>query len=290
MPSTILITGASGNVGWPLAQQLQDDPVQLRLATRSGDEAELTSSFDVVPFDFERPSTWDKALAGVNRVFLMRPPAISDTKRYIRPFIHLMAERNIEHVVFLSLLGVNPAMPHYQVEQDLKASGLSYTFLRAGFFMQNLTQAYRADIQQRDEIALPAGQGRTSFIDTRDLAAVGRLGLLNPAAHRQAAYDLTGAQALNYDEVAAILSQELGREIRYRDLSFLAYWRKLRQEGKPPAMARVMLLINAIAWLGRAATRTQEVARLLGREPIDLATFVRDHRSDWLRDAQGAGS
>lgn len=285
MSNHILITGASGNIGYALTQLMMNDPVPLVLGTRDG---QMPAGFEAgtaqnKALDFMRPTTWEKALNGVDRVFLMRPPAISDTKTYIRPFIHLMKERGIRHVVFLSLLGVNPAMPHYQVEQDLKASGLSYTMLRAGFFMQNLTQAYLADIRERDEIALPAGKGKTSFIDGRDIAAVARVALLDPDSHRNAAYDLTGAEALDYYQVATTLSDELQRPIVYRDLSFWAYWRKLRREGKPPALARVMLLINVIAWLGRAATITDDVPRLLGRPPRDLKQFVHDHRELWIK-------
>jgi uncharacterized protein YbjT (DUF2867 family) len=285
MSNRILITGASGNIGYALTQQLINDSVSLVLGTRDGSMPKGldTGAAQAQALDFMRPTTWEKALVGVDRVFLMRPPAISDTKTYLRPFIHLMKEKGIGHVVFLSLLGVNPAMPHYQVEQDLKASGLSYTMLRAGFFMQNLTQAYLADIRERDEIALPAGKGKTSFIDGRDIAAVARVALLDPKAHRNAAYDLTGAEALDYGQVAEVLSEELARPIAYRDLSFWAYWRKLRREGKPPALARVMLLINVIAWLGKAATITDEVPRLLGRAPIDLKQFVQDHRALWIK-------
>jgi len=285
MSNHILITGASGNIGYALTQQLMNDLAPLVLGTRDGSMPEgfEAGTARAQALDFMRPTTWEKALAGVDRVFLMRPPAISDTKTYIRPFIHLMKEKGIRHVVFLSLLGVNPAMPHYQVEQDLKASGLSYTLLRAGFFMQNLTQAYLADIRERDEIALPAGKGKTSFIDGRDIAAVARVALLDPEAHRNAAYDLTGAEALDYHQVAAMLSEALRRPIAYRDLSFWACWRKLRREGKPPALARVMLLINVIAWLGRAATITDDVSRLLGRPPTDMKQFIEDQRELWTK-------
>ena len=79
-------------------------------------------------------------------------------------------------MVFLSILGVERirVVPHRRVEEWLEASGLDWVFLRASYFMQNLSGVHRDDIRLRDEVFLPAGRGRTSFIDVRDVAAVER--------------------------------------------------------------------------------------------------------------------
>lgn len=84
-----------------------------------------------------------------------------------------MVNAGARHVVSLSLMGVNRAMPHWQIEQDLRASGIPWTFLRPAFFSQNLGGAYRYDIRTHDRIRLASGRGRTSFIDARDIADTG---------------------------------------------------------------------------------------------------------------------
>jgi Sodium:sulfate symporter transmembrane region len=89
----------------------------------------------------------------------------------------------VRHVVFLSVLGVNRALPHWRVEQDLRATTMAWTFLRPSFFAQNLETAYREAIRDHDAIRVPAGRGRTSFVDTRDVAAVAALVLGDPASH-----------------------------------------------------------------------------------------------------------
>jgi uncharacterized protein YbjT (DUF2867 family) len=81
----------------------------------------------------------------------------------------------VEQVVFLSLLGAekNSIVPHRAVEDHLREmTGISWTFLRPSFFMQNLENAHEDDIKKLNHIIVPAGSGTTSFIDGRDIAAI----------------------------------------------------------------------------------------------------------------------
>jgi uncharacterized protein YbjT (DUF2867 family) len=149
-----LVTGSTGTVGRFVVDTLAEQGVAVRRAvTHTYPDSEL----DEVAFDFADRSTWEPALTGVDRVFLIRPPAISDVKGVIRPFIEEMARHPIASTVVLSLMGVNPAMPHWQLERDVRASGMPWTMLRPAFFMQNLETAYRASIRDHNRIRLPAG-------------------------------------------------------------------------------------------------------------------------------------
>jgi len=275
-----LVTGASGNVGAPLVAALHraHQPVV-------GASVHPTSGSDGASrrLDFEDPSSYGPALEGIGAVFLMRPPQISDTKRFIRPFIAAMADVGVEHVVFLSLMGVNRVMPHWQIEQDLRASSLPCTFLRPSFFAQNLATAYQDDIRLHDRLRLPAGRGRTSFIDARDIAEVAALVLTDPTGHRGEAYTLTGPVALTYDQVASRLSAVLGRPIEYQPIGLWRYWRELRAQGLPKAYVNVQLLINVIARIGQAARVTETVAELLDRPPLTIDDYLEDHRDTWAR-------
>ncbi len=275
MSGRILVTGASGNVGRPLVERLRvggDDVV-----------AAVTDSASAgsVHFDFTDSSTWAGALDGVDRVFLLRPPPLSDVKRYIRPFIVEMDRRSLRHVVFLSLMGVNRAMPHWQVEQDLKASSLGWTMLRPSFFMQNLTGPYRDDICDDDTINQPAGSGAFSFVDAADLAEAAAVVLQGPLAHRGATYTLTGSRAYRYDEVASMLSAAVGRPITYEPGKLLASRSAMIAAGADATFANVQLVINATARLGMAKRVTGDLPRLLGRPPTTLQSFVESHCNAW---------
>jgi len=284
----ILVTGSSGNVGAPLVSELRDlgvTVVATAVAPTTDTGNTQPDGVELRRLDLEDPSSFSAALEGIGRVFLMRPPQISDTKRYLRPFVTAMADAGVEHVVFLSLMGVNRAMPHWQVEQDLEASTVPWTFLRPSFFAQNLGAAYRSDIRDHDRIRLASGRGRTSFIDTRDIAAVAAQVLASPATHEGQAYTLTGPEALDYHRVASLLSAVLGRPIDYEPIGLLRYRRELLAQNLPSAYVNVQVLINTVARLGLAARVNDVVAQVLGRPPITLERYLIDHRDLWRRDS-----
>ncbi len=276
---TVLVTGSTGTVGRHVAARLGERGVPVRRAVR-----EITGTGDAQDcrFDFTDTTTWGPALEGVDRVFLMRPPAISDIKGVIRPFVAELARRGIRQTVVLSVMGVNPAVPHYRLEQDVKAAGLPATMLRPAFFMQNLETAYRSDIVEHDRIRLPAGRAKTSFIDTRDVADVAVAALTAPEVHAGAAYTLTGSDAWGWETVATVLSTELGRVIRYEPVSLLTARRELKAAGFPAAYVTVQLLIHVVARLGLADTVTRQVDDLLGRRPRTIEAYVHENRERWV--------
>lgn len=284
MQAPILVTGASGNVGGEIVRLLSAGGFAVRAADRrvAKQSAEPARGVEAVAFDFSRPETFTPAFAGVERMFLMRPPAISNVRRFIFPAIDAAKQAGVKHIVFLSLIGVekNRIVPHYKIEQHILASGLDYTFLRASFFMQNLNTTHRREIRERSEIFVPAGRGKTSFIDVRDIAAVAALALTE-AGHAGQAYDLTGGEALDYDQVARLFSQALGRTIIYRRPSLLQFLRRQRESGVPSSMALVMAGIYTTARLGLAGRLAEDTRRLLGRAPIRLKDYIDDYKASW---------
>ena len=277
----VLVTGATGNVGSEVVRRLRELGHPIRAASRrvpAGEE----DGVERVPFDFARRETYGPALRGVGRLFLVRPPELSDTREYINPLVDAAKREGVEHVVFLSILGAekNPVVPHRRIEGYLEASGMTFTFLRAGFFMQNLSTTHRACIREHGEIFVPAGRGRTSFVDARDVAAVAASALTEPG-HEDRVYPLTGGQALDYYRVAEVFTEVLGRRITYANPSIPGFVGRMRRRGLPLSFVLVMVGIYATARLGLAARVTQDLPGLLGRAPTPLRQFVADHRACW---------
>jgi uncharacterized protein YbjT (DUF2867 family) len=213
----------------------------------------------------------------------MRPPAITRVKRWLVPVVDAARDAGVQHVVFLSLMGVdrNPLVPHRAVEDHLRTTDMAWTFLRAGFFMQNLSTTHRADIRDEGRILVPAGGGRTGFVDTRDLAEVAATFLLDPIPE-SGAWELSGGEALTYREVAEMLSAVLGREIRYERPGVLEFMRHMRRRGHPLPFVVVMAGIYTTARLGLAGRLTPDLGELLGRPPTSFERFARDYRESWL--------
>jgi uncharacterized protein YbjT (DUF2867 family) len=260
------VTGARGNVGRPTVEALRARGVDV-----------VAAGVDV-PFDFRDPTTWERALDGVDRLFLLRPPAISQVGLTLNA---LVDRARVEHVVFLSVVGAatNSIVPHAKVEAHLRAGPTPYTLLRAAFFAQNLTGPYRDDIREDGRVYVPAGAGAAAWVDTRDLGEVAAIAFLDPSA-RNAAWTLTGAEAVPFAQVAAALSDELGRPIRYEAASIPGYLRHLTgRRGLPLAQALVYLALHLGIRFGGEATVDPTLARVLGRPPRTVRDTIRDHRA-----------
>lgn len=280
----VAVTGPTGNVGAEVVRRLQAAGARVRTLSRRPAEASalLGDGPEHVRFVFGDAATYPEALDGVEALFLMRPPQIADVARRIHPAIDAAGAAGVRRIAFLSLQGVerNPLVPHHRIERHLRAAGVPTTFLRPSFFMQNLSTTHREEIRLEDAIVVPAGRGRTSFVDARDVAEVAAKVLLEPG-HEGRAYELTGREAPTYAEVADLLSEVLGRPVTYADPTPWAFWRDRRSRGTPMAFVLVMLGLYTVARLGLAGRTSPDLERLLGRPPTSLRAFVHDHAEAW---------
>jgi len=280
---SVLVTGSTGNVGVEVVKQLLARKTSVKASVLPGRDEAVVEGAVPVEFDFGTPATFAAALEGVDRVFLMRPPHMADAKAF-RPFIEAMEKAGIQQVVFLSVQGAgqNPFVPHHGIEVLLKKSSLAWTFLRPSFFMQNLTTTHLADIRDRNEIYVPAGNGRTNFIDVADIGEAAAV-CLTTLGHEKKAYELTGSEALSYDEVATILSTACDRPITYPRPSAKQFKQHMTQEcGYDDEFVGVMGKIYAIAKFGMAAGTTDTFERLVGRKPHTLKQWATQNAACWM--------
>lgn len=281
-----LVTGITGNVGRYAAAELHRSGMPVTGAVTDPDRARrsLGDRYGLVRFDFLDPATYDEALDGADRIFLMRPPALSKPEQLI-PFIVAAKARGIRHMVFLSLLGIekNPFPPHARIEKLIAGSGMAYTFLRPGFFMQNMTGPHLEDIRDRNDLFLPAGRALVSLVDARDIGEAAARVLLDPEAHSNRAYDLTGPEAITYGRAAAVLTKVLGRTITYSNPSLLRFRKEKLRQGADQSFVNVMCALYLMTRLGMAKKVTRDLEDLLGRRPATFETFARDHAACWMR-------
>lgn len=281
----IFISGATGNIGRHVVRELKQRDVPIRAGTPKQEEAGgIPGGVETVRFDFTDQDTYSPALDGAKKIFLMRPPQLVDMDSTLNSFVDYALERDIKHIVFVSLLGVedNPRVPHYDAEQHILDRGAPYTFLRPSFFMQNLNTTHREEVRDRDEIFIPAGDSRTSFIDTRDIGAAAAR-VLSEDGHLHRTYDLTGREALDYYQVAEIFTRVLGREISYENPSLLSFaWHSWRR-GRSLPFTFVMAMLYRATRDGAADIVTGDVEQLLGRSPIPFEQYVRDYAHVWER-------
>ena len=285
----ILVTGATGTVGREVLRALQGSGQPVRSASTDPARAKKTlqkaglQADDTVRLEFGDASSYKTAFTGVDRVFLMRPPQTINVKRDMIPALEVARAQGVKRVVFMSVQGAekNPLVPHRRVEAYLATSAFATTSLHPSFFMQNLSGVHAADVREHREIFVPAGHGKTSFIDARDVGAVAAK-VLTEAGHTGKAYELTGRAALTYTEAARIFSEVLGKRVRYANPNPLRFYRRMRSRGLGRTYILVMIALYSACRFGLAGNVTADTRTLLSREPLSLAQFVADYRAEFL--------
>lgn len=281
----VLVTGATGNVGLAVIKSLNKIPHTLQIVAgirdSSTDNEKLADyKMDFVQFDFMDFTTYKPALEGCQILFLLRPPQISDTKKYFKPLIEIAKEVGIKHIVFLSVQGVEKStiIPHYKIEKLIVDSKIPYTFLRPAYFMQNFLGSLHHDLVANKRIFLPAGNAKFTLIDVRDIGDVAAEIIINPTKYANKSYELTNSEKLTFGEMATQLSEGLETEITYKspDL-FTFYWTK-RKEKMPFVFIMVMIMLHYLPRFQKEPRNTEGVKNIIGREPITFNQFIKDNK------------
>jgi uncharacterized protein YbjT (DUF2867 family) len=280
MAGKILVLGAHGNVGAPLVKALLAKGERVKAASRSGKPA---GDAEGVVLDVQDPATFAQAFADVDRAFIMVPAGYVDAKGILLPLLEAAAERKVK-VVLQSVFGVDAddSIPYRQVELTLERSGLPFVILRPNWFSDNFHTYWRAGLEH-GVIAVPAAEGKSSFIDARDIAASAAAALTTDRFDGKA-FDLTGPEALGYAEAASILQTVTGKPAKYTPVDDAAFVQILTGAGVPADYAHFLAAIFAPVREGWTARVTDAVQTLTGQAPRTVKTYARDNAG-----ALGAG-
>ncbi|MBY7767294.1 SDR family oxidoreductase [Vibrio fluvialis] len=272
----VLVLGASGHVGQPLVAELLAKGEQVKAASRSG---QAFGAAEGAVFDFADPTTFDAAFDGVDRAYVMLPGGYVESKALLEPVIQAAAERNVK-VVFQSVLGVDAddSIPYRQVEIALENSGVPYVILRPNWFADNFHTYWKAGIDQ-GVIGVPAGDGKSSFIDVRDIASSAAAALTTNRFDNQA-FNLTGPEALSYAQAAQKISEALGKPVAYQAMEEGAFCDLLKSVGVPADYAEFLTSIFYPVREGWTAGVSDAVATLTGKAPRSLDEYIADHLAE----------
>lgn len=280
MTNTILVTGATGNVGSQVVQQLIAAGITPRVAVRSLKKADTLKQAGAEPveMDLDKPETVQPAFEGVDNVFLVSP-FVPNMVQLAAILVEAAKKANLKQVVRLSALsqpGTTLSKWHGDVEKMIEDSGIPFTFLRPNGFMQNFVNSMADTIKTQNAFYMPIGDGKVSLVDTRDLAAVAVAALTN-TGHENKAYDITGSEALSNQQVAAIFSQVLGKTINYVNVPEDAARQGMQNAGIPDVIVNALLELYASYKAGQAATVSPVIEQVTGKKPISFEQFARDY-------------
>ena len=214
-------------------------------------------------------------MTGMRGLLSMAPPLDSDAPSKLAPVIVSAKSLGVQHIVLISAFGVNhnEQSPLRVVEHLVIDSGVPYTILRPNFFMENFSEgSLSGSIKGQNAIFVAAGDGKTSFISVRDIAASVVAAFQTPLAGRE--FDLTGGEALDHAEVAKVIGEVSGRPVAYHPLTEEQMTSGARAAGMPePAVGYLSVLYGAVR-AGYAAGVTSDVETVTGRKPITFRTFA----------------
>lgn len=278
----ILVTGATGKVGSEVAKLLLHKDVEVVIGGR--DERKVreffNDGFEYRYFDAYKPETYD-ALTGIERMFLLGTEG-KESVEYWKKIIDTAASKNIKHIVFLSSLGAEFTVdrPQRLIELYLQQSGMTTTILRPNFFFQNFSTDDVASIRM-GKISLPCGNWKTSFVDTRDIAAIAVQSLLS-SQPVTSTINITGSESLDYFEVAAIFSSVLNKEVTYENPSEEEYEKELVSEGTSEASVKSILWLYESVREGRWSIISNDFKNVVHRNPVLLRDFVSEYKEVWM--------
>jgi uncharacterized protein YbjT (DUF2867 family) len=170
---TILVTGPTGKVGRRLIPILWRRGVNVRAASRS--PITPRKGIEPVRFDWTDESTYEAARKGVDAIYLVTGSFPSpEHADYIGALLDGAAEAGVKRAVLLSVYGLDQAPPENplrRIELAVESSGVPYTILRPGAFMQNFSEWHfigaAKSIRERDEIATAGGDGQRILPQSR---------------------------------------------------------------------------------------------------------------------------
>jgi uncharacterized protein YbjT (DUF2867 family) len=283
MKTSILITGATGKTGLPLSQELADRKVPFRALIHSMVKEPLVRRWasDIVAGDYQDRDAMDEAFDGIERVYLVSPPA-PDQEEVQTALVDIAKKKGVKHIVKLSALGASAASPvgllrtHAAIEDHIRKSGLAWTFLQPHFFMENLLG--NAESVIRDGVIYsPLGDAAISPISVHDIAAAAAE-VLTGKGHEGKTYQLTGPQAMNYNGIARTLAGVTHKRVEYVPITFQAALQAMARTGMPDWLAGELLQLMKTWAEGKGSMVTKDVERIIKRTPITLWEFLECHK------------
>jgi len=265
--TTIAVTGSTGQVGRSVAHQLSD--LAPRLIVRDPSRAPRIEGSEVRTTTYADAAASRAALEGVDVLLMVSASEARDRRDQHRTFIAAAAAAGVRHIVYTSFAGAGPdavftlGRDHADAEAAIRESGMDYTILRDNFYSDLLP--YFAD--EEGVLRGPAGSGRVAAVARADVADVAAAVLRNPTAHLGSTYELTGPEALTFDEIADRAGRAIGRKLRFEHETLEEAYASRASYGAEPWQMDAWVSTYVAVAEGEVARVTDDVQRVAGHPP-----------------------
>lgn len=258
-----LVLGANGKTGRRVLERLEKNAnVEVRAGSRSA----------AIPFDWEKPETWQAALKDIDSVYISYQPdlAIPSATTAIQLFSGLATQMGVTKMVLLSGRGEKEAQV---CEEIVKTNATNWTIVRASWFNQNFSESFFLDPILAGFVALPRAEALEPFTDADDIADVIVTSLLDDK-HNGQTYELTGPRLLTFKEVIAEIAKATDREIAFQSLTLEEYIQMLREYQVPEDHIWLVNYLFEQVFDGRNSSVTSDIEKVLGRKAKDFSAYA----------------
>lgn len=272
----VAVTGATGALGGAVARLLAEAGIRQRLLARHTarlPEFPGTPSYAITYSDREVSA---RALEGVRTLFMVSAAESRYRRQDQRTFVDAAVDAGVQHIVYTSFMGAAPdavftlARDHWDTEEYIKSTSVGYTFLRDCLYQDVLPSFVGRDGLLRG----PAGNGRLAAVARADVARAAARILVNPQAHANAVYTLTGPQALTFEEIAAVLTRVTGSEVRFRNETVEEAMESRRGSDVEKWQIEAWVSTYAAVAAGEMAEVSSDIERLTGTAPLALEEYL----------------
>lgn len=289
MSETILITGASGQLGRIVLDQVLASgkvaPASVIAASRDPSKlaAYAEKGVQVRKVDFDDPAALPAAFAGADRILIVSTDALGEPGKRLaqhKAAVEAAASAGAKRILYTSMpqpddSAVTFAGDHLGTENAIKATGLAYTIFRNGWYMENLFMALPHALQT-GQWHSASGNGRIAHVARRDVGEAIAAGLLASDVESRT-YTLTGTAARTTEEIAAAASRATGRPLRVVHVTDAELAGGLKAAGLPDFLVPTVVSFDTNTREGKIAMATGDVEALTGHKPTSLEDFLSEN-------------
>ncbi|MGY3795111.1 NmrA family NAD(P)-binding protein [Aquimarina sp. 433] len=263
MKKNILVLGGTGKTGKRIVKLLKDQDHNVRVGSRQENPS----------FDWHRPEGWSAAIEGMDTIYITYQPdlAVPGALQAIEKLVEISKNQHVKKLVLLSGKGEKEAQ---LCEQVVIHSGIDYTIVRANWFNQNFSENFLVEGILAGHVALPFSEMKIPFVDANDIAQVA-VKALTEDQHHGKIYELTGSEAITFQEAVQIISDITGKEIQFTPLSIETYVSALQQEELPADFIWLIeYLFTEVLGNPDNSEISHDIEKVLGRKPITFREYA----------------
>jgi len=285
----ILLTGLSGLTGHRVAKRLAKSGHSITALVKDpGKYSDIESKkVRLIKGDLTKTDAVKEAMSRAENAFLHAPVGDNQFKLE-KNFIDSAKKNGVRHIVKYSAIGADPNSPssilsqHGQSEEYLKESGLRYTIVRPNIFMQNFVDFYGHQIKKKKEIRLPLKDAKCGYVDARDTARLIRKALTSNG-NKDRIYTATGPESLSCTEVCELISEAMGKKIKYVEIKPKEFKKDMIDSGVKEAIAEAFTELFKVIREGAYDIVTDDIYTVTDRQPHTFDEFLDDNIKFFLK-------